>query len=282
MNKLIAHCGLDCEKCEARIATLNNDDALREKVARLWSEWNHANITKEMINCDGCRVNGRKTPFCDKLCPIKQCVISKGYESCGDCQELETCQTVKMITGNNPDALCRLQNSKSLIIDDEVISIVKMDESMYYDVWQNSLDENNRKYVPDEVFETLEDATEVVDYLIESYNSKDGPFVYAVIRNEDSKNLGYVQLVKIEEGWEIGYHIAKQYCGNGYATRAASLFLKYLKYNSDIKRIYGVALFMNKASRRVLEKNGFELIFEGYGKYQGKRRKIIKTIKEIA
>ena len=29
MNKFIAYCGLDCEKCEARIATINNDDILR-------------------------------------------------------------------------------------------------------------------------------------------------------------------------------------------------------------------------------------------------------------
>lgn len=281
MDKLIAHCGLDCRKCPARIATLNNDDELREKVAREWSILNHAEITKEMINCDGCRANGRKTPFCDKLCPIKQCVLSKGYETCGDCPELESCQTIKMITADNQDALDRLNNSKSLIIDDEVISIVKMDESMYYDVWQNSLDENNRKYVPDEVFETLEEAQEIVDFIIDRYESSDGPFIYAVIRKEDNKNMGYVQLVPIKEGWEIGYHIAKPYCGNGYATRAAGLFLDYLKDNTDIKQIYGVALFMNKASKRVLEKNGFKLIFEGYDKYQGKRRKIIKTIKEI-
>ena len=29
MNQLIACCGLDCEKCDARIATITNDSALR-------------------------------------------------------------------------------------------------------------------------------------------------------------------------------------------------------------------------------------------------------------
>ncbi len=33
MNQLIACCGLDCEKCDARIATVTSDDALREKTA---------------------------------------------------------------------------------------------------------------------------------------------------------------------------------------------------------------------------------------------------------
>ena len=31
MKQLIACCGLDCENCAARIATVNNDDELREK-----------------------------------------------------------------------------------------------------------------------------------------------------------------------------------------------------------------------------------------------------------
>ena len=37
MRQLIAYCGLDCEKCEAYIATLNDDDGLRKKVAKEWS-----------------------------------------------------------------------------------------------------------------------------------------------------------------------------------------------------------------------------------------------------
>ena len=90
MKQLIAYCGLDCEKCEAYIATQNNDNALREKVARLWSEMNGVEITPEMINCDGCRVNGVKTPFCDKYCQIRQCALVKAFETCGNCSEMET------------------------------------------------------------------------------------------------------------------------------------------------------------------------------------------------
>ena len=167
------------------------------------------------------------------------------------------------------------------LISNETISICYMDKSMCFDVWQNSLDENNRRFVPDEVFETLEIATEVVNDLIESYQSEDGPFVYAVIRNEDEVNLGYVQLVKIDLGWEIGYHIAKKYNGNGYASNAVKLFLVYLKQNTNYDEIYGVALSDNLASRRVLEKNGFKLIFEGIDWYQGEKRNIIKTIKKL-
>ena len=56
MRDMIAYCGLDCEKCDAYLATINDDQALREKTAKLWSELNHAPILPEHINCQGCRV----------------------------------------------------------------------------------------------------------------------------------------------------------------------------------------------------------------------------------
>ena len=72
MKKMIGYCGLDCEKCDAYLATINDDQALREKTAKLWAELNQAPILPEHIHCQGCRVDGVKTIFCDKLCAIRQ------------------------------------------------------------------------------------------------------------------------------------------------------------------------------------------------------------------
>ena len=105
MKNFIAYCGLDCEKCEARLATVNNDNELRKKVADKWSKLNNIIITPEMINCEGCRINGKKTVFCDKLCKIRQCAMSKNYETCGDCNEMKSCKKVAMVIGNNLNAL---------------------------------------------------------------------------------------------------------------------------------------------------------------------------------
>lgn len=110
MKKMMACCGLDCEKCEARIATQNNDDNLREKVAKKWTEMNGVEITKEMINCDGCCENGKKTFFCSTLCEIRQCVISKNYKNCGECDKIENCNKLSVITSNNKEALNNLLN----------------------------------------------------------------------------------------------------------------------------------------------------------------------------
>ena len=199
--------------------------------------------------------------------------------------ELEKCVYILRVLSHykdwknivNKDILC----NKQIIIENDRLQIVKMNKSMYFDIYQNSLDKDNRKYVPDEVFDSLEEASEVVNHIISAYGSEDGPFVYSVIRKKDNINLGYVQLVKLEEGWEIGYHIAAIFTGNGYATEAVNLFIKYIQNNTNVKQIFGIALATNKASRRVLEKCGFELIYEGIGLYQGRKRKIVKTIKHL-
>ena len=112
MKELIAYCGLDCEKCDARVATVNNDDVLREKTAELWSEMNQVPITKEISKCKGCRVDGGNTPFCDRLGESRKCAGKKGLDTCGDCAELEHCQTVKMVIENSPDALKNLKEMK--------------------------------------------------------------------------------------------------------------------------------------------------------------------------
>ena len=109
MNDIIAYCGLNCEKCEARIATLNNDDELRRKVAKLWSELNNVEITPEMINCVGCRVDGVKTVYCESLCKIRQCAMKRNYTTCGSCGEKEKCEKVAMVIGNNAEARKNLE-----------------------------------------------------------------------------------------------------------------------------------------------------------------------------
>ena len=109
MSTMIAYCGLDCEKCDAYIATKNNDQALREKTAKLWSELNNSDILPEHINCEGCRTNGVKTYYCDTLCAIRQCAMKKKISTCGDCAQMEQCEKVAVVIGNNADALKNLK-----------------------------------------------------------------------------------------------------------------------------------------------------------------------------
>ncbi|WP_337606157.1 DUF3795 domain-containing protein [Claveliimonas sp.] len=47
MNKMIAYCGLDCEHCDAYLATMNDDQELRKKTAKLWAELNNVGAILE-------------------------------------------------------------------------------------------------------------------------------------------------------------------------------------------------------------------------------------------
>ena len=85
MNKYTAYCGLNFETCEARLATVNNDNELRKKVAAEWSKLNQVEILPGMINCEGCRLDGVKTPFCDSMCQIRQGAMSEKVENCQSC-----------------------------------------------------------------------------------------------------------------------------------------------------------------------------------------------------
>ena len=109
-------------------------------------------------------------------------------------------------------------------IETERLIITDFTMDMAEAVHLNSLAEDNRCFVPYEVFETVADAREALAFLMSRYGGEEGPFVHPVLL-KTGENIGYVQLVNIGEGWELGYHIAKAYTGKGYATEASRAFL---------------------------------------------------------
>lgn len=162
-------------------------------------------------------------------------------------------------------------------IETERLMICRFDLSMAESVHRNSLDEDNRRFVPDEVFETVEDARETIEFLMSMYESEDGPFVYPVLL-KDGTNVGYVQLAPLEEGFEVGYHIGKEYTCNGYATEALKSFLKEIMPKRKLDIVYGICVSENLASKKVLEKSGFIKEYEGIGEYQGESRPIVRYV----
>ena len=166
-----------------------------------------------------------------------------------------------------------------MMIETERLIITEFTMDMAEIVQANSVDEDNRRFVPDEVWETVEEAAETLEFLISRYGSSDGPFVYPVIVKETQDNVGYVQLCPIDDGnWEIGYHIAKKHTGRGYATEAVKAFLPVISEHVGVSEVYGICLDENKASQAVMLKCGFEPVFRGTGKYQGADRVIVKNI----
>lgn len=160
-------------------------------------------------------------------------------------------------------------------IETERLIITEFELAMAESVHKNSLDDDNRRFVPDEVFETVENAKETIEFLMNVYESGDGPLVYPILL-ADGTNVGYVQLVPIEEGYEVGYHIGGKYTKRGYATEALKAFLPTIMEKVEIDKVYGICVSENIASKKVMEKCGFQKEYEGMGLYQGESRQIVK------
>lgn len=110
MEKLIACCGLDCKTCDAYVATINDDDELRKATAEKWrSAYNAPDLSYTMINCTGCRADGAKFSHCSE-CEIRNCVQAKGFETCGDCNLMDTCTIVAGIHKYVPEAITNLKS----------------------------------------------------------------------------------------------------------------------------------------------------------------------------
>lgn len=163
-------------------------------------------------------------------------------------------------------------------IETKRLKITELTMDMAESVHKESLDEDNRRFVPDEVFETVEEATETVEFLIGVYENGNGPLVYPVLL-KDGTYIGYVQAVPFDDGtWEVGYHIGKNYTKQGYATEAVTAFLPAIMKLLGITEIAGICLADNKSSVKVMERCGFTKLYEGIGNYQGEEREICKFV----
>jgi [ribosomal protein S5]-alanine N-acetyltransferase len=72
--------------------------------------------------------------------------------------------------------------------------------------------------------------------------------------------------VYIKSG-EVGYWVGEKFWGKGIATEAVRQMTEYAFYYFDLVRLYAEVFETNKASMRVLEKNGYYL--------EGVRRKAV-------
>ena len=157
--------------------------------------------------------------------------------------------------------------------------IQTFDESMAQAVHELSIDGNNRRFQPDEVFETVEEALEAIEYLAANYGNVNAPQVYPVIWKQQGCNIGHVELVPLGNGanaWEIGYHIGERFTRKGFASEAVNAFLPVMMKQFGLTYVMGICAAENCASRGVMEKCGFVKEYEGMGQYHGEDRPICR------
>lgn len=102
MTENLGACGLDCAGCGAHLAYKANDQSLREKVAKEWSEMFHADIKADDVNCAGCMQEGQLFNHC-QVCEIRKCVVDHKIDHCAQCEEF-ACERITEFMNMVPQA----------------------------------------------------------------------------------------------------------------------------------------------------------------------------------
>ena len=164
-----------------------------------------------------------------------------------------------------------------IMTESERLLIQPFTEDMAQAVHALSLDRNNRRFQPDEVFETAQEALEAIQFLAANYGNPEAPQVYPVILKEKGCNIGHVELVPLGSGeWEIGYHIGEAFTRKGYASEAVKAFLPLMTKQFGLDHVMGICAAENAASRGVMEKCGFVKEYEGEAMYHGEMRPVCR------
>lgn len=102
-----------------------------------------------------------------------------------------------------------------------------------------------------------------VEYVKNNMKNKTS-YEFGIFLKEGNRYIGNIGLVNVNHlhnRADIAYYIDKDFRNNGYTTEAAKAMLRYGFEGLSLKRIGGMCMSINPASRRVMEKIGMK--FEG-------------------
>ena len=90
-------CGLNCPDCPIFVATVNDDDVLRQKTAQEWSKLYAAYLGKDLklkdVNCKGFWSDNTIFIGCSN-CSIRKCCQEKKFVTCTSCNKYDACDMI--------------------------------------------------------------------------------------------------------------------------------------------------------------------------------------------
>jgi ribosomal-protein-alanine N-acetyltransferase len=148
------------------------------------------------------------------------------------------------------------------------------------EIYRLSREPGIMQWIPDQVYDSEQNAIAVLKYLIKCYddpgNPTKGPYVLGVCLKKSKKLIGHVGLNPLKDTVEIGYAIGQEFNGKGYATQAVTAMSLWGLKHFGLPEILGNVSYDNIASCRVLEKAGYVLIEEKYGQLHD-RKGLVRT-----
>ncbi|WBW95029.1 GNAT family N-acetyltransferase [Oceanirhabdus sp. W0125-5] len=144
------------------------------------------------------------------------------------------------------------------------LGVRRFQQSDVSKIYMHHKEESLKKWIPNESYETIDEAREAIEFFNENSDEGELPFVLAIELKENNELIGDAGINESPGGIEIGYSICEAYQGNGYATEALQGFTKYAVQNFSFTELYGRVVQGNNASCRVLEKAGYKYVNEEF------------------
>jgi hypothetical protein len=108
-----------CDLCLAYKPNIETHPENRQKLSDGWHKYFGFRVSPENVYCDGCMADNLE--LLDKDCPVRPCVIAKGFDNCAQCDEyvcdklkqrLTTYEDIKQRVGQEipeEDRVCFIQ-----------------------------------------------------------------------------------------------------------------------------------------------------------------------------
>jgi len=135
-------------------------------------------------------------------------------------------------------------------------------------LYENHMDEEVRKWFPNECYTDLEEAQGAILFYSDCVDNGHLPFVLGVELKGTGELIGDTGISEVEgkpNETEIGYCIGQRYRGKGYATELLSGISNFVGSRFGIGVIWGRVVHGNQASAKVMENNGYHFVKEEFG-----------------
>ena len=122
-------------------------------------------------------------------------------------------------------------------------------------LYENHMDEEVRKWFPNECYADLEEAQDAIRFYADCVDHDKLPFVLGVELKGTGELIGDAGISEVEGKLgetEVGYCIGQKYRGKGYATELLQAISDFVVSHFGIGVIWGRVVYGNDASVKVL------------------------------
>jgi ribosomal-protein-alanine N-acetyltransferase len=154
------------------------------------------------------------------------------------------------------------------VFETERLFIRKFMDKDAQQLYENHLDDQVRKWFPNECYADLEEAQGAIRFYIDCVDNGHLPFVLGVVLKETGELIGDTGISEVDghpDEAEVGYCIGQKYRGRGYAVELLNAISGFVASRFGIKEIYGRVVHGNEVSVKVLEKSGYQFVREEFG-----------------